>query len=144
MSPLRSLYNGVLYKLVNPSLLCFLLQTTMMTMICASYTPGANRYAKSSSPGTPLVPLLSQKASKQRHNAFSLFASDYQVPRGPFSFIRPDVPSSLHSEAEPSIKAPKAAVEQSVDFNATKPVPRFRSALEQVSYLTNESAMKQK
>lgn len=100
---------------------------------------------------TPLVPTLGSRASQQRvqhPGALSLQAGDSQVQK-PFTFLN-DAPTEIKNAIASSWPRPAAAAatparpETEEQEFAPLGKPRFRSALEQVSFLTNESAMKRK
>jgi hypothetical protein len=101
-------------------------------------------------PQTPLAPTLGARATAprlQQSSAFSLYADGMPQPQGPFSFIQPDVPADRKSAADrrrplkPAAPTEDEETDQAFGANSGK-APRFRSALEQVSYLTNEYAEK--
>jgi len=96
---------------------------------------------------TPITPALGARTPQrlQQAKAFSLYSGEPQ-PQGPFSFLHPEIPVEGKPEKQRSRVASfaKPAEEEQRDFQTTPGQPRFRSALEQVSYFTNESAMRQK
>lgn len=104
------------------------------------------------------VPLVvpARKAASQRHDthlqAFALYSGDLQggQAQGLFSFIRPDMPPLVEEEQRQKAKfvvVPQTAAKPSAtNFSPSvaSASPRFRSALEQVSYYTNQSQFKAK
>ena len=132
----------------------------MMAVTSAlNFSLGALRGAKPQRPQMPLAPGPHGAASRghQQASAFSLFAGEPApqgpfsiwpgpdpAPQGPFSFIRPDLPPVEGERAVRARAAPAAAVQQQdQSFSGQLSAggkQRFRSALEQVSYLTNQSA----
>ena len=131
-----------------------------VTSSALNFSLGALRGAKQQRPQMPLAPGPHGAASRghqQAKSAFSLFAGEPAAqgpfslwpgpdpaPQGPFSFIRPDLPPVEGERAAPARAAPAAAVQQQDQSFSGKlssgGKQRFRSALEQVSYLTNQSA----
>ena len=125
-----------------------------MASITCSAQPfmGFRLFKKTALPQTPVAPALGSLGARapqrlQQHvGALSLNSDDMQ-PQGFFSaFIQPDVP------ADRKVQAPRPAVpitvvkpdDDETDFQTKLGKPRFRSALEQVSYLTNETAMRRR
>ncbi len=123
-----------------------------MTSITCSTQPflGLGFFKKTTIPQTPVAPSLGSTGARAPHrlnqhaNALSLNADDMQ-PQGFFSsFIQPDVP------ADRKVQPPRPAVpitvvkpdDDETDFQTKLGKPRFRSALEQVSYLTNETRLR--
>ena len=110
---------------------------------------GFRLFNKPSTPSqTPLTPAFGGARTPQRlgqqSGAFSLNAGDLQQPINIFSqFVHPDVPAER--KAQQPRQTPVVVVKPNDDednFQSKVGKPRFRSALEQVSYLTNESAMR--
>ena len=122
----------------------------MMATVC-SMQPFFNLRIGKQPTQTPLVPALGARvAARLQHSAaFTLYSGEPQ-PQGPFSFLA-NVANTIEEKKEEmkprSRTAPIAFTkpeEQQQHFTAAPGTPRFRSALEQVSYLTNESAMRKK
>lgn len=124
------------------------------TIICAAQPGSAFRAAKAPSQ-TPLIPSIGARATQRLHQlaAFSLYSGEPQ-PQGPFSFLnleasaeekKADKPRSRAAPLNFALPKGKEQEQEAADFRKTTPgQPRFRSALEQVSYLTNESAINRK
>lgn len=131
----------------------------MNAIICAAHVPASATRAAARPLGAPLLPAFgapkAQRPASHAQHAFSLFsgAGDPE-PEGPFSFFMKsaDVPAAAMAARAPSSAWPRrqafeAPGPETVDIpgglSAGGPKQqRFRSALEQVSYLTNESAMR--
>ena len=123
----------------------------------SSHTSAGSRLTKPSGiPHTPLIPVFGHRVGAQQHQraehaaAFSLNGA-----QGPFSFIsdrlamsgfnRPDVPKPS-AQTNPGATRPQAAALQpneAPEMSTATGKPRFRSALEQVSYFTNQSVMRE-
>lgn len=125
-----------------------------MNAIVASTQPflGLKSLFKRPVPTTPVAPALGSTPSKspQRRQAFSMSAGDMQRPgansTNPFAaiFVHPDVPVERKADTfKERVKVAKPMPEEGEtdSFQSKFGKPKFRSALEQVSYLTNESAM---
>ncbi|KAG7673800.1 hypothetical protein KSW81_006991 [Nannochloris sp. 'desiccata'] len=126
-----------------------------MTSITCSTQPFlglSGFFKKTTVPQTPVAPSLGSlgvrapQRPQQHVGALSINSDDMQ-PQGNFfsAFVQPDVP------ADRKVQAPRPAVPISVvkpddddetDFQTKLGKPRFRSALEQVSYLTNEQRIR--
>jgi hypothetical protein len=126
----------------------------MSAVICSHASAGARLTKPASIPQTPLVPVFGARPlghqRVQHAAAFSLNRD--QLPQGPFSFIserfsqgpfnRPDVPKGAAEPAARGGATAEVQPDESLDSQPAPSAPRFRSALEQVSYLTNQSAMR--
>lgn len=119
----------------------------MASIVCSTQAVlGFRLFNKPATPQTPLTPAFGARAPQrlQQAGAFSLSAGDLQPNNSIFTqFTHPDVPA----ERKPAQarQAPVVVVKPADDednFQSKVGKPRFRSALEQVSYLTNESAMR--
>lgn len=122
----------------------------MKTITCSSKTLFGFRIHKTT-PQTPLVPILGGGRHPLRHTTEAAALSFQQYsgqPQGPFSFIQPDVPADAKQAEKPRPVLPESFMNKPTeveDFQESAAgKPRFRSALEQVSYYTNESAMRRK
>ncbi|KAL4539669.1 hypothetical protein Ndes2437B_g01972 [Nannochloris sp. 'desiccata'] len=145
-------------SLLSPALLSFetlQLYNQKMTSITCSTQPFlglSGFFKKTTVPQTPVAPSLGSlgvrapQRPQQHVGALSINSDDMQ-PQGNFfsAFVQPDVP------ADRKVQAPRPAVPISVvkpddddetDFQTKLGKPRFRSALEQVSYLTNEQRIR--
>jgi len=126
----------------------------MHAITCSALPSFGIRLPKNKAPAsqTPVVPALGSRATSQQRvhhpGALSLQAGDSQV-QNPFLFLT-DAPTEIKNAIASSWPRPAAATparpvaEEQGNELAPLGKPRFRSALEQVSFLTNESAMQWK
>ena len=99
---------------------------------------------KAVSTPTPVVPGLGFRCQHrlQQIGALSMHMGDSEPTVNPLSFLQ----AQLQAERKhASTTTPRSASqEDEQEYQRSVGKPRFRSALEQVSYLTNESAMNRK
>ena len=124
----------------------------MASIVCSTqpiFTGFRTLFNKPVAPQLPITPSLgATRTHQQRHSthpgAVGLDSSDFN-PRAVFnSFVHPDVPAERKNSPKSAVTTPVVVVKPEEDegnFQTKLGKPRFRSALEQVSYLTNESAM---
>jgi hypothetical protein len=120
-----------------------------MNAVCSAAKPAAGaRLAKA-----PVA--FRARGGLAAAHAFSLHAKEVQGPfsflaerpQGAFSFLssreefaRPDVPAARGSRRAPAAAAAALGPDDAADEAPGAGAPRFRSALEQVSYMTSQSA----
>jgi len=137
-------------NLTNILLPLFIAEMTSITCSSQHFLGLGGFLKKTTVPQTPVAPSLgslgvrSPQRPQQHVGALSVNADDMQPLGGFFSaFVQPDVPADRKVQSpRPAVPITVVKPEDETDFQTKLGKPRFRSALEQVSYLTNEQRIR--
>lgn len=101
---------------------------------------------KAVSTPSPVVPGLGFRCQQrlQQIGALSMHMGDSEPTVNPLSFLQAQLQAERKQASTTPPRSASQEQEQDQEYQRSVGKPRFRSALEQVSYLTNESAMNRK